>query len=81
MGGKTTVTNVDEEVEMGWLDKIMGRGKRTVGEATDSPTLKDEGRHQENAARADERADRYQEMAQDERERSTREEVEKEQSQ
>lgn len=58
---------------MGLLDKLLGRGKRTVGEAVDSPELKSEGRHQEAAGQSEERAERFEEMAQDEREQEARE--------
>lgn len=61
---------------MGLLDKILGRGKRTMGEATDSPDLKEEGRRQEEAERAAERAVQHEEMAQEERERSAGESAE-----
>ena len=53
---------------MGWLDKIMGRGKRTAGEAMDSPTMREEGRHQEAAGKAEERAEEHEGMAQEARE-------------
>ena len=41
---------------MGWLDKLMGRSKETVGTATDSPAMREEGRHQEAAGQAEDRA-------------------------
>jgi uncharacterized protein YjbJ (UPF0337 family) len=63
---------------MGWLDKLMGRGKRAAGEALDKPTLREEGHHQEEAARAQERADVYEEKAAEERERAAREKAEQE---
>ena len=63
---------------MGWLDKLMGRGKRAAGEATDSPGLRDEGRHQEAAGRATERAESFEERAQGERERVAGERAEQE---
>lgn len=58
---------------MGWLDKLMGRSKRTAGEATDSPALRDEGRHQEAAGRAEDTAGQHEELAQDAREREAQE--------
>ncbi len=63
---------------MGWLDKLMGRGKRTVGEAMDSSSLREEGRHQESAGRAAERAESHEDRAQEERERAARERAEQE---
>ncbi|MBA3375490.1 MAG: CsbD family protein [Actinobacteria bacterium] len=65
---------------MSWLDKLMGRGKRATGEATDSPGLRDEGRHQETAGRASERAESHEDRAQAERERAARERAEQERS-
>jgi uncharacterized protein YjbJ (UPF0337 family) len=58
---------------MGWLDKLLGRGKATAGEAMDSPSMREEGRSQETAARAEERAETHEEMAQEERERAATE--------
>jgi uncharacterized protein YjbJ (UPF0337 family) len=53
---------------MSWLDKIMGRGKRAAGEAMDSPSMREEGRHQEAAGRAEETAEKHEDMAQEARE-------------
>ncbi len=61
---------------MGWLDKLMGRGKRAAGEAADSPRLREEGRHQETAGRAADRAGEHEERAQEERERAATERAE-----
>jgi uncharacterized protein YjbJ (UPF0337 family) len=58
---------------MGWLDKIMGRGKRTAGEAMDDPGLRQEGHHQEAAAAAEEHAEQHEDLAQDAREREASE--------
>jgi hypothetical protein len=63
---------------MGFLDKLMGRGKRAAGEAMDSPAMREEGRHQESAANASDRAETHEEMAQTERERAARETAEQE---
>ncbi len=41
---------------MSWLDKLLGRGKRAAGEAMDSPAMREEGRHQEAAGRAEDTA-------------------------
>ncbi len=63
---------------MGWLDKLMGRGKRAAGEAMDSPAMRDEGRHQEAAGRATEQAESHEEMAQEARETAAEERTEQE---
>jgi uncharacterized protein YjbJ (UPF0337 family) len=61
---------------MGWLDKIMGRGKRAAGEATDSPRMREEGRHQEAAGEASERAREAEDQAQEARDRAAEERAE-----
>jgi uncharacterized protein YjbJ (UPF0337 family) len=61
---------------MSWLDKLLGRGKRAAGEATDSPAMREEGRHQEAAARAEDTAQRHEELAQEAREREAQERAE-----
>jgi uncharacterized protein YjbJ (UPF0337 family) len=63
---------------MGFLDKLMGRGKRTAGEAMDSPSLREEGRHQEAAGEATDRAERAEDRAQAERDRAASERAEQE---
>ena len=52
---------------MGWLDKLLGRGKQAAGDVTGDTSLKREGEHQEQAAAATDRAERYESMAQEER--------------
>ena len=61
---------------MGWLDKLMGRGKQTAGKATDSPVMREEGRHQEAAGEAEDRASAAEDRAQAERERAAKETAE-----
>jgi uncharacterized protein YjbJ (UPF0337 family) len=61
---------------MSWLDKIMGRGKRAAGEAMDSPSIREEGRHQEAAGRAEETAEKHEDMAQEAREAEAAERAE-----
>jgi uncharacterized protein YjbJ (UPF0337 family) len=63
---------------MGWLDKLMGRGKSTAGEALDDQALREEGHHQEAAAAADDRASQHAELAQEERQREATERAESE---
>ena len=58
---------------MGWLDKIMGRGRRAAGEAMDDPSMRREGHHQEAAAAAEERAEQHEDLAQEAREREASE--------
>lgn len=61
---------------MSWLDKLLGRGKRATGEATDSPAMREEGLHQEAAGRAEDTAQRHEDLAQEAREREARERAE-----
>jgi uncharacterized protein YjbJ (UPF0337 family) len=63
---------------MGWLDKILGRTKSTAGEAAGSPSMREEGRAQEAAARAEDRAEQHEEVAQEERERAAAERADEE---
>jgi uncharacterized protein YjbJ (UPF0337 family) len=63
---------------MGWLDKLLGRGKAATGEATGDTRMREEGRHQEAAGAASERAETAEEQAQAERERSAAERAEQE---
>ncbi len=55
---------------MGWLDKLLGRGKKTAGDMTGDSSMKREGMHQEQEAMASERAQSAEQMAQEERERA-----------
>jgi uncharacterized protein YjbJ (UPF0337 family) len=63
---------------MGWLDKLMGRGKKAAGETTDRPAMREEGRHQEAAGAADDSASQHEDMARDERQREATERAESE---
>jgi uncharacterized protein YjbJ (UPF0337 family) len=52
---------------MGFLDKLLGRGKKAAGDVTGDSSLRSEGVHQEQAAMAEDRAETYEERAQEER--------------
>jgi uncharacterized protein YjbJ (UPF0337 family) len=41
---------------MGFLDKLLGRGKKAAGDLTGDASLRREGMHQEHGAIAEERA-------------------------
>ncbi|HEX3256071.1 MAG TPA: CsbD family protein [Gaiellaceae bacterium] len=58
---------------MGWLDKLLGRGKQTAGGATGSRSMQEEGRHQEAAGEAEDRAATHEDIAQEERNRAAEE--------
>jgi uncharacterized protein YjbJ (UPF0337 family) len=53
---------------MGFLDKLLGRGKKAAGDLADKPELRREGAHQEAEGKAEDRAAKAEETAQEERE-------------
>jgi uncharacterized protein YjbJ (UPF0337 family) len=55
---------------MGWLDKLLGRGKKAAGDVKGDPEMRQEGMHQEQEAMAEDRAASAEEIAQQERERA-----------
>ena len=63
---------------MGFLDKLLGRGKKAVGDITDDASLHQEGVHQEQEAAAQERAEHHEELAQEERESAAEHHAERE---
>lgn len=52
---------------MGFLDRLLGRGKKAAGDLADDPELRREGVHQEQAGAAEDRAAQHEERAQEER--------------
>ena len=55
---------------MGWLDRLLGRGKKAAGDMTGDSSMRREGMHQEQEGMASERAQNAEQMAQEERERA-----------
>ena len=55
---------------MSFLDKLLGRGKQAAGDVTGDSSLRAEGMHQEHEANAKDRAERHEELAQEERDRA-----------
>ena len=55
---------------MGFLDKLLGRGKKAAGDVTGDSSLRSEGMHQEQEGAAEDRAAQAEQMAQEERERA-----------
>jgi uncharacterized protein YjbJ (UPF0337 family) len=55
---------------MGFLDKLLGRGKQAAGDVTGDESMRREGMHQEGEGRAEERADMHEEHAQEAREQA-----------
>jgi uncharacterized protein YjbJ (UPF0337 family) len=62
---------------MGFLDKLLGRGKKAMGDATGDSSMRREGMHQEQEGMAEDRAANAEEMAQQERERAAEHRVER----
>ena len=65
---------------MGWLDKLLGRGKKAAGDMMGDSSMKREGMHQEQSAMASDRADSAEQMAQEERERAAEHEAQRDQT-
>ena len=63
---------------MGFLDRIMGRGKKAAGDVSGDDSLRREGAHQEAKGAAEDRADAAEEVAQEAREDAAEHEIKKE---
>jgi uncharacterized protein YjbJ (UPF0337 family) len=51
----------------GFLDRLLGRGKKAAGDVSGDPDLRNEGMHQEAEGMAESRADRAEDMAEEAR--------------
>ena len=51
----------------GFLDRLLGRGKKAAGDMANDPEMRREGTHQEAEGSAESRADRAEDMAQEAR--------------
>ena len=63
---------------MGFMDKLLGRGKKAAGDVTGDSSMRSEGMHQEQEAMAEDRAASAEQMAQEERERAAEHRAERE---
>lgn len=63
---------------MGFLDKLLGRGKKAMGDMTGDSSMRREGMHQEQEGMAEDRATSAEQMAQEERERAAEHRAERE---
>ena len=63
---------------MGFLDKLLGRGKKAAGDVTGDASMRKEGMHQEQEGMAQDRAESAEQMAQQERERAAEHRAERE---
>jgi uncharacterized protein YjbJ (UPF0337 family) len=63
---------------MGFLDKLLGRGKKAAGDVTGDSSMRREGMAQEREAHAEERAAEHEEMAQEQRQQAAEAHIERE---
>jgi uncharacterized protein YjbJ (UPF0337 family) len=63
---------------MGFMDKLLGRGKKAAGDLTGDSSMQSEGMHQEQQGMAEDRAKSAEEMAQAERESAAEHKAERE---
>lgn len=52
---------------MGFLDKLLGRGKKAAGDLAGDSSLRREGAAQERAGAAEDRASQHEDLAQEQR--------------
>jgi uncharacterized protein YjbJ (UPF0337 family) len=62
---------------MGFMDKLLGRGKKTAGGMTGDSSMQREGMYQEQQGMAEDRAASAEEMAQAEREKAAEHQAER----
>jgi len=62
---------------MGFLDRLMGRGKKAAGDVTGDASMRREGIHQEAKGAAEDRAETAEAVAQEEREAAAEHELKK----
>ena len=55
---------------MGFLDKLLGRGKKATGDMTGDESMRREGMHQEQEGMAEDRASAAEDKAQEAREQA-----------
>jgi uncharacterized protein YjbJ (UPF0337 family) len=63
---------------MGLLDRLLGRGKKAVGDLTGDASMRREGTAQERAANAEDRAEQHEQMAQEQRDQAAQARVDQE---
>jgi uncharacterized protein YjbJ (UPF0337 family) len=65
---------------MGFLDKLLGRGKKAAGDITGDASMRQEGAAQERAGAAEDRAGQYEQMAQEQRDQAAQARADQERS-
>ncbi len=63
---------------MGFLDKLLGRGKKAAGDVMGDSSMRREGMAQEREGAAEDRAAKHEELAQDQREKAAEAHVDRE---
>ncbi len=63
---------------MGFLDKLLGRGKKAAGDLMGDASMRREGAAQEREGAAKERAGQHEEMAQEQRDQAAEAHAERE---
>ena len=63
---------------MGFLDKLLGRGKKAAGDLAGDSSLRREGAAQERAGAAEDRAGQHEQMAQEQRDQAAQARAEQE---
>ena len=63
---------------MGFLDKLLGRGKKAAGDLMGDSSMTREGAAQERAASAEDRAAEHEQMAQEQRDQAAQARAEQE---
>jgi uncharacterized protein YjbJ (UPF0337 family) len=63
----------------GFLDRLLGRGKKAAGDVANDPEMRREGMHQEAEGTAESQAERAEEMAQEARTEAAEHRAEREQ--
>jgi uncharacterized protein YjbJ (UPF0337 family) len=63
---------------MGFLDKLLGRGKKAAGDMMGDSSMRRDGMHQEQEGMAEDRAASAEDVAQAERERAAEHRTERE---
>ena len=65
---------------MGFLDKLLGRGKKAAGDLVGDSSLGREGAAQERAGAAEDRASQHEDLAQEQRNQAAEARAEQERS-
>jgi uncharacterized protein YjbJ (UPF0337 family) len=74
----TRWVNPVEVHQMGFLDRLLGRGKKAAGDVMGDASMRREGAAQEREAAAEERAAQHDEMAQEQRNQAAEAHTERE---